>query len=441
MADTRDDNRTVIASDGPRRSERLGTVLAGHIVFTVVYSALFANVFWLMPLLVRLRFGAEDAHWKDWQTTLVTAAIPTFMMSSIFWAELLRRVTLRTYLLVFWLVGAVPLGCVGFAQNYWQFLACHLVAAAGFASWAPANGRLLKHCYSDAVRGRAFGLLHAATLGGSIAAIYFVGAWLERDPNAFRIYFPSAAAVQLIGVAILRWLVRLTQAEHEVAAESARSWTALLRPVLHMGNVLRADRTFLRFELAYMTYGAAFMFCDALLPVLATDKLGMWYEDYAQSTQMTVRIAMLVVILPAGWLLDRIGPVRTSGIAFSILALYPVLLLLAGGPVGVGVASAVYGVGLGGVMLAWTLGPVALAGSSEKVPQYVAIHATLVGVRAIVFQGAGMALYKATGGFIWPLGLAALAFLWAAVQMRQLHSAAGRTKSGPAGASPPCAKD
>jgi hypothetical protein len=68
---TRNDNRAGIATDVPRPPERLGTVLAGRIAFTVVYSALFANVLWLMPLLVRLRFGAVDSYWRDWQTTLV----------------------------------------------------------------------------------------------------------------------------------------------------------------------------------------------------------------------------------------------------------------------------------------------------------------------------------------------------------------------------------
>jgi len=402
---------------------RAGTVLAGHIVFTLLYSALFANILWLMPLLARLRFGTDDPFWKDWQTTLVTAAIPTVMMTSIFWAELMRRVGLRTYLLVFWFVAAVPLGCVALAQNYWQFLACHLVAAAGFASWSPANGTLLKHFYGDAVRGRVFGLLNAVTQAGSIAAIFALGTWIERDPRAFRIYFPCAAAAQFGGILVLRHLVRLTKAEGHWITERARSWKTLLRPVWNMGAILRTDRTFLRYELAFMTYGAAFMICDALLPVLATDKLGMWYEDFSQSTQMAVKGAMLVVILPMGWVLDRIGAVRTCAISFAALTLYPLFLLLADGPAGVAVASATYGIGLGGVMLGWTLGPVTLAGSADRVPQYIAIHATLVGVRGIVFQSGGMALYKITGDFTWPLGLAALAFLWAAVQMRQLHGA------------------
>ena len=404
----------------------LRVVLSGHVLFTLLHSLLFVNIFWLMPMLVRLRFGSDDPRWKDWQTTLVTAAVPTFMMFSIFWAELLRRVPVRRYLLICWACFALPLGCVALAQNYWQFLICHLVASIGFASWTPVNGQLLKHLYADHVRGRAFGVLRAATQVGSIAAAFAVGTWVEQYPNAFRVFFPAAAAVQLVGVGVLIWLVRLTKMEHKLAARAAPSWRALLRPVWHLGAVLRGDPTFLRYELAFMTYGAAFMACEALLPVLATDRLGMRYEDYAHSTQMAGQIGMLLMTLPVGWLMDRIGPVRTSGLSFAVLAVYPVLLLSAGSVAGIGVASGVWGLAMAGVIMGWTLGPVNLAPSAEKVPQYSAIHATLVGVRGVLFQGLAMMLYKLTGSFTWPLGLAALAFLAAAAQMWWLHAGKGR---------------
>ena len=408
-----------VALDPPRRT-RPGVVLAGHLVYTLLSALLFANTTWLIPLLVRLHFGSADPYWKDWQTTLVTAAVPICMMLSIFWNALLRRSTLRTYLLVWWLVAVLPLGCLALVQNYWQLLACHVLAAAGLGGTSPLGGKLLQHFYSVATRGRIYALLNVATLGGGLASAFVVGAWIERNPHAFRLYFPIAAGLQLVGIAILLGLARVTRMADEIAAVTKGSWSALLRPVLHMGATLRADHTFLRFERAFMTYGAAYMLCDALLPVLATAKLGLRYEDYALSTQVVMRGMCLLAILPMGWLLDRMGPVRTSGVAFAVLAAYPLLLLTAGGPGGLGVANMAYGLGLAGVQMGWMLGPVMLAGSPEKVPHYVAIHATLVGVRGIVFQGLGMLVYKLTGSFTWPLAAAAIAFVWAAVQMRQL---------------------
>lgn len=407
---------------------RLAVVLTVHVVFTILYAALFSNVIWLMPLLVRLQFGSPDPAWRDWQTIAVTAAIPTFMTLSIFWGELLRHVSIRRYLAIFWVVAALPLGCVALVQNYWQLLVLHVIASAGAAGWMPVNGRLLKHFYPDQARGRAYAVLNVATLGGAAIASYWMGLWMESHPQSFRVYFPIASAAQIVGIAILLWLVRHTNAEQKREPQPARteppaapSLRMLLRPLLHMGAVLRADRAFMMYEKAFMTYGAAYMLCEALLPVLATARLGMRYEDYAHSTLTVSRAVMVIFMLPFGWLLDRIGPVRVSGLAFGVLCVYPVLLLAAGDASGVALASVAWGIGLAGVMMSWMLGPMALAGTPENVPVYVAIHATLVGVRGIVFQIVGMVLYRVTQSFVWPLIAAAAAFAWAAVQMWQLH--------------------
>ncbi len=404
----------------------LAVVLTGHVLSTLLWASLFSNVAWLLPLLVRLQFGSADARWCDWQTIIVTAAFPTFMTLSIFWGELLRQVSIRRYLWIFWATAALPLGCIALVHNYWQFLICHIIGAAGYAAWTPVHGRLLKHFYPDQSRGRAYAVINVATLAGAVLATFGVGSWMESRPGAFRVYFPLATAVQLVGIVILNWLVRRTDAEHELEPQPAPSLAALLRPVLHMGAVLKADRAFLRYERAFMTYGAAFMLCDGLLPVLATAKLGMHYEDYAHSTLMIGRLVMLIVMLPMGCVLDRIGPVRVSGLSFAVLCAYPVLLLTATGPDGIGVASVVWGVGMAGVTMGWMLGPMVLAGTPEKVPVYVAIHATLVGVRGIVFQFMGMLLYRLTGSFLWPLLVACIAFAWAAGQMWRLHRLNGR---------------
>ncbi len=398
-------------------------VLAGHLVFTFLHYCLFANTMWLFPMLVRLRFGSANVDVRDWQTTLITAAIPTFLLFAVFWGELLRRISVRKYLLLFWLVCVLPIGCAGLAQNYWQLLACHVVASAGFAGWAPVNGKLLKHFYADTMHGRIYGILSFTAHATGFASVYVVGRWIDEDPDAFRIFLPAGAVMQLCGLLLLMSLTRWTGMVVRARRKRRRPWRRLIWPILNMGKVLRADRTFLRYEVAFMTYGAAFMFCEALLPVLATTRLGMGYEDYSHSTQMATKLAQMAMVVPAGLLLDRAGPMRTSAIAFTVLALFPLLLLAATGPWGVYFACIAWGLGLSGVMMGWMLGPVTLAPRPDKVPQYVAIHATLVGVRGIFFQGFGMLLYKLTDTFVVPLGLAAVGFVAAAVQMVLLYRA------------------
>lgn len=409
----------------------LGLVLSGHLVFTVLYAVLFVNVLWLMPMLARLRFGSSDPRLLDLQTVVVTAAVPTFMAFSIFWHEVLRRVSVRRYLLIYWLAAVAPLGCLAFAQHFWDFLVLHLIATAGAGSWTPLNGKLLKHFYGDRVRGRVFGLLNAASLIGAIASAYVLGLWIESDPENFRVFFAVTALLQLVGVGVLAWLTRITRTPDEPAPGDRLRWGSLIEPVRNIGAVLRADPTFLRYEAAFMTYGAAYMICEALVPILADRRLGMSYDDYSHSTQMSARIAMLLATLPMGWVHDRLGPMRTSCAAFATLIAFPLLLIAAQSPAGLGAAFVVWGVGLAGVQMGWMLGPLRLAGSAERVPQYVAIHATLVGVRGLVFQWLGVALYALTASFTFPLVLAALLFCHAAYQMAGLHRRLERDAATP----------
>ena len=406
----------------PARS-RVAPILVYHLVSTLLVSTGGFTLFAMLPLIARLRFDAGD-----WQTAMVTAALPTLMLASIFWSELLRRISPARYLIIHWLAAMLPVALIAGARNFEHLLICHIVASAGFGGWSPVNGLLLKRLYKDSLRGRVYGLLNAAQLIGGMATVWVIGRWQTADPDAFRIFLPGIVLIQGLGIAILIRLAKITEDRAPAAAPEKRPWSGVLAPVLHMHRTLRDDRNFLRYEAAFMTYGAGFMICEVLLPVLVTDKLHLSYQEYAERAVVVQRFGMLALALPMGWVMDRIGATRTSGLSFAWLGLYPILLLMATGPGGLTVASGLFGLAMAGVMVGWMLGPVALAPSPDKVPHYVAIHATLVGIRGILFQSLGMLLYRMSGSFTWPLALASFAFVAGAWQMWRLH---GRMRGSP----------
>lgn len=188
-----------------------------------------------------------------------------------------------------------------------------------------------------------------------------------------------------------------------------------------MREVLASDRVFFRYEAAFMTYGVGWMICWALLPLLVTDKLALDYDQIARSTHVATLVATLVMTMPFGLLSDRIGPIRTSALAFAVYALYPLMLIWASDTFELSAASIVFGICSAGASVGWLMGPVTLAPSADKVPQYVAIHATLVGLRGSIFQGLGVGLYALTGSFTPALIIAAIGFAWASQQMLALH--------------------
>lgn len=374
----------------------------------------------ILPVLVRKRFGATD-----WPTLVVTSAPTVFFVLSIFWNDYFARRSMARYLAVYWLVACLPMAFVAFADNFWMVLVPHLISCVGGAGYHPPSGELFKRLYPDASRGRVYGLITCVQLIVGAGMSYGVGEWLSHNENAFRIYMPVAAVLQLAGVLVMVWIARRTGVSGTRELKEGRGGlrvAAVFEPVLHMREVLRQDAIFARYEAAYMTYGVGWMVCYALLPILVTSKLHLRYDQIAESTHVSYLLAMVVMMIPAGRLMDRLGAVRSTGLSFALLTLYPLGLLAASSPQHLAAVSVVYGIAHAGASVGWALGPVALAPTPAKVPHYVAIHASLVGLRGTVFQGLGVLLYWATQSFVVPLIVASVAFIWSAGQMWRLHT-------------------
>lgn len=387
--------------------------LAVHMLAVALLAT--SSVALLLPLLCLKYFRAGE-----WQTVLITAAPSTLMVGSVLWNALLARLSVARYLTVYWLAAVLPLGLIALARGYGELLALYLVACAGAGGWTPVQGALLKQLYPDATRGRAFGALSVATVISQMLTLFVAGKLLRENEQAFRVLLPVAAGLQAGGLILLTRLARA--GGHAPRREALRGvWREVSEPFIHLREVLVSDHRFRRYELAFMTYGCGFMICDALLPVFAVHRLHMTYDEVANWAHVSFRLAMLGASVPLGWLMDRIGLGALSGLSFAWLALYPLGLTLTDDRFALGAASALYGVGMAGVFLGWTLGPVSLAPTTDRVPQYMAIHQTLVGVRGVLFQGLGMLVYRVSGSFSAAFLLAAAAFLWSALQMRGLH--------------------
>jgi MFS family permease len=287
------------AADPHPHAPAASRLIAAHMLANVLIQGSWYGVAAMMPVLARKRFDATD-----WQTVMVTAALPTLMLASIFWGDLLRRCSIRTYLLIHWSAAMLPLAAGALAQNFWQLLAAHVLAAAGSSGWSPVAGDLLKGFYRDNVRGRALGLVSSAMFAGWMLMSFAIGRALDHDENIFRLYLPATAVSYLCGVLILRHLVKRTGIDHHgrrpltaisepraSARASSRTTTEprasaradnqmaqaygavppgptgtplplpaveepplglrrLLDPIIHARAILKADRSFARYEAA-----------------------------------------------------------------------------------------------------------------------------------------------------------------------------------------------
>jgi len=272
-------------------------------------------------------------------------------------------------------------------------------------------------------------------MGAGALAGLGIGGWMSHDHEAFRWYLPLIATLQGGGLLLMVYLSRRSIHTRELAAADTRSfYNRVVEPITHMKEVLKNDRVFAQYETAYMIYGIGWMICYALLPLLITDKLKLPYDQATGSTQVPYQIVLGLAFAPAGLMMDKLGAIRSTGISFLLLTLYPIGLIFAASSFDLTMVSAFYGLAHAGASVGWVLGPVALAPSKDKVPQYVAIHATMVGSRGKLFLGLGVLLYSLTHCFTWPLVVGAAGFLFSSYIMLKLHGKVRGTNSG--GAAP-----
>jgi hypothetical protein len=118
--------------------------------------------------------------------------------------------------------------------------------------------------------------------------------------------------------------------------------------------------------------------------------------------------------------MDRIGPIRLSVWTFLSLVIYPIGLIFAWNWQSLAAITVLYGVSMTGANLVWTMAPVTLAKDASQAPHYLAIHATLVSVRALLGQLPAVAWYYFTGMIYPPLVAAGVLFAVAMVIMARL---------------------
>lgn len=391
--------------------------MPAHLAGVVLTQATAMAVQSLLAVLVRKHFGANN-----WQTLVITAAPTVLFTLSVFWNHLFNHMSFRRYVMVYWCVAFLPMVFMAWAPNVWVVMLLHVLASAGGAGYYPAASEVLKHIYPAPSRGRMYSIVWAGSLVANALISYGLGSWLEVSEEAFRLFLPAASGLQLIGVLTLIWLHSATggDAGRAIQNDGLFRLKHIVEPVTHMTEVMKTDRNFALYEAAYMTYGVGWMIGYALLPAFVTDKLKLGYEEIATSTSVAYLAGMVLLVFPAGWLMDRIGAARTTGLSFFFLALYPAALIFATNTHDLRIISFYYGLVHTGASVGWMLGPVSFAPTPDKVPQYVAIHATFVGIRGKLFQVLGVLLYDLTHSFTLPFTIAALAYVWSSWQMFSL---------------------
>jgi MFS family permease len=256
-----------------------------------------------------------------------------------------------------------------FVGSAWSFVG--LVIARDFfgAAAAPAQAAVVERVYPRAQRGRALGLVRMAGAVLGIGLALAAGQLFERV--SYRWIFVVAA---LLGMAASLRLRRLAVPEPEVGQEVPAGLRVAWETV-------RDDHAFRRLLVSSFLFGFGCWIQQPAHPLLLVDVLRVSASQVGVFASVAA-VATLAGSAYWGWLVDRKSSLEALRVMYLIGAATPLIYYLAWSP-WVLVASAVTDSLLSvGLELVWMMAVIDVAGP-QRTAQYVAIGATLAGVRGI----------------------------------------------------------
>ena len=356
------------------------------------------------------------------QLALITAAPMFANLTSLLWAHLSRGKPKIPFIRTLMLAALASIAGISAlpatAGGAWALTGMVVLTRCLIVGIITARSTIWRHNYPRALRGRITGRL-AMLVSIAVTVCPLLGAIaLDFSPTSFRVFYPLAAAVALVGVYSYS-RVRL-RGERALLAYESRPTTHAQRhgidPALYeyddpavtprrpnLISVLRDDPLFRRYMIWQFFAGVSNMMIEPVVIALVALKTTGMRGDFLISITLTQAIPMLLAMatLPM-WahLLDRVHIARfrvtqawlwiVGQLIMGVAAIWSgsvitALVILAAGRVILGLAR-------GGGMLAWNLGHNDFA-SREMVAAYMGVHVTLTGIRGAFAPLLGMALY------------------------------------------------
>lgn len=387
---------------------------------------------------------AKTFHGGNLLITIATTTPTAAYLFSLTWGMLcVGRPKMRLFMLlgtgVALLAGTVGVAPPTPAGAVW-FIVQMAAAQALQAGVVTVRSALWRSNYPRAYRGLITGRLEALRFVIALVTVLGAAHLCDRDPLSYRLVYPVAGTLGVIGVALLspmrvrgerRELRRRAKTDsiedvYETHMEPF-SLTALLSPghvFRRMIAVLRKDPRFTRYCVAQSFTGVAnLMTVPVVVAVVAQDldlgdAWGFWISTAL--IQALPNLCRVGSIGRSARYFDRVGVLKlrvvnvscwvgslTFGLAATILAL---------GGEGMGATNLIMAVALfalrgflaglafGGGAIAWNIGHLDFVKSAEA-EVYMGIHVFLTGVRGLIAPAVGMWLFAVTGWFVWVVAI------------------------------------
>lgn len=358
----------------------------------VAYGAFFAVVYFLPVVLRNLGAGIE-------LLALYTAQTYLGSVLALFSVRLLRGRDPRRFTVVCWSIARGLFLLAALASEAGWLLVLTALFWLFEAFPAPAYARIVQAIYPTPYRGRALGVVRTGMVLALLVATPLTG-W-ALDALGHRVVLPVAGALGLCAAAIFaRLRVEVAPLAPDGGARGG-AWRILLE-----------DRRFATYLLGFSLYGIGFLASFPFFAVVQVDRLQLSYSAVGL-LGLVQSLFWLLGNLYWGRLIDRRGGPWVLRACVGLAVIIPLSYLAASNGLMLLPAFIVLGIISAGVDLGLISTGISLA-PPERVAEYSALQATVIGVRGMLGPLIGTALVGLglPLGAIFALGAATIAAGW-----------------------------
>jgi len=419
-----------------------------------VWSGISAGIFLLGDVIL-----AKTLNAPAWQITLLATLGPAANLFSFYWAGQIQGRRKAGAFLLGGLFGRLSLGFLLLWRSTTCLIAVTLLYNIATGLVITATNTLLQTRYPEDSRPVRFGFATSIASIASILAAQAAGYVLGLRETAYPWLFAISGITGLISTYHLFRMERTAEEPSgpmswiRLGLQSLRSRLVPIpgdvkHPGLHDSlalarRIFRDNPEFVRFERDFMIYGFAFLSVLPILPIYIVRDLTMSYVQLSATKGLWALIGQVVLSPVLGIALGRLRPLRFTGRAFLLLALYPLCLLVSTLPglahptrlLCVYAALFFFSIAMAGVNLSWTLGSMHFA-RNEEASGFQGLHVTLTGVRGLLAPSLGYLVYSLLGsGAVF--AFSTLLFLAAGLLMLR-HDTQDRRRRVAGSAPSPC---
>lgn len=393
-----------------------------------IFSGIAIGVVLLQDVILKKTLGGTD-----FQVMILSLLVSSSFLFSIYGSELVNRSRSRAKTIL--LIGITAksfLIILPLFENPVYYIACIAVGAYLDALLLSIWNIVFKHNYSEKNRSRLYSYATSFQTVFVLIVTTVSGYLLDMNSSVYKILFPAAGVFGILVYWSLARMINLSMDDYSGKNNKQKTYYSLrlikdiaVLPLRNTARIFRENKPFLRFEAYFFLYGMAFMVLSPVIPVFLVDNLKLSYSPISFAKGLIFHSALIIFTPLMGRYHGTGNPAKFCGYVFSILALFPLVLVSAKHFVSMGlitdtdivvyISFFIFGFAMSGVTIAWALSSIFYAPKNE-VSNYQAVHITLTGVRGIFSPALGYAVMKIFD-IEYSFYLSALLFLLGGIMM------------------------